>query len=328
MKKNIARAIIDSVLVALFLAIVIGKDLSVLAHEILSLAFCLGFLLHLSINRRTLFAKGAKKAVSEKPSPTFSRSLVFFINLLTGAALLINIVSGLLISELIPALNLGMRIFYEIHSYSFLAILALLAMHLCMHIGWLNQAWQKIVRQKAPLIQLVFLCTLILSASVFYVCERKASALVENEAEETALSESATPILTPGLQPTFKPSAEETAEPAAELPVIVPDAQASLEPIAEPTFAPTAKPTTEPTIPPDSGAQALSFTLAELSRYNGQNGNPAYMAVDGVVYDVSSCFKGGRHKGYNAGEDLSAAFHDEHSAKELEGLPVVGTLQP
>ena len=31
-----------------------------------------------------------------------------------------------------------------------------------------------------------------------------------------------------------------------------------------------------------------TFTLAQLAQYDGQNGQPAYVAVDGVVYDVTN----------------------------------------
>ena len=30
------------------------------------------------------------------------------------------------------------------------------------------------------------------------------------------------------------------------------------------------------------------FTEKELGKYDGQNGNPAYVAIDGVVYDVTN----------------------------------------
>jgi len=40
--------------------------------------------------------------------------------------------------------------------------------------------------------------------------------------------------------------------------------------------------------PNDMGAsQQRVFTMDELKNYNGQNGNAAYVAVNGVVYDVT-----------------------------------------
>jgi predicted heme/steroid binding protein len=73
-----------------------------------------------------------------------------------------------------------------------------------------------------------------------------------------------------------------------------------------------------------------TFTLQELAKYNGQNGNPAYMAVNGTVYDLSNCkqFKSGRHKGYKAGQDLTEAYNNSIHSKRgvLADLPVVGRL--
>jgi Predicted heme/steroid binding protein len=34
------------------------------------------------------------------------------------------------------------------------------------------------------------------------------------------------------------------------------------------------------------------FTLEELKQYNGENGQPAYVAIDGIVYDVSMSILG------------------------------------
>jgi len=83
---------------------------------------------------------------------------------------------------------------------------------------------------------------------------------------------------------------------------------------------------TQPTIKTNSSGQRI-FTLDELKKYNGKNGNPAYVVVDGIVYDVSSVFKNGSHQGYSAGQDLSSAFHSQHSMSKLKGLPVTGVLQ-
>ena len=72
------------------------------------------------------------------------------------------------------------------------------------------------------------------------------------------------------------------------------------------------------------------FTLEELSTYNGQNGVPAYVAVDGVVYDVSNAgaWRKGQHNGFIAGKDLTDEIKEvsPHGVKNLEGIPVVGTL--
>lgn len=69
------------------------------------------------------------------------------------------------------------------------------------------------------------------------------------------------------------------------------------------------------------------FNSQTLSEYNGKNGMPAYIAVDGVVYDVSSIFSNGSHHGYFAGNDLTNAFNKEHSSIYLDGLTIVGSYE-
>jgi predicted heme/steroid binding protein len=76
-----------------------------------------------------------------------------------------------------------------------------------------------------------------------------------------------------------------------------------------------------------SASNQQVFSTTELSKYNGQNGQPAYVAVDGIVYDMSSVFINGFHHGYKAGQDLTAAFYDQHSTGILANYPVVGTLK-
>jgi predicted heme/steroid binding protein len=70
-----------------------------------------------------------------------------------------------------------------------------------------------------------------------------------------------------------------------------------------------------------------TFTLPELARYNGKNGQPAYVAVDGIVYDLSAIFINGQHQGYAAGQDLTAAFYPQHTISELAKYPVMGKLK-
>ncbi len=74
----------------------------------------------------------------------------------------------------------------------------------------------------------------------------------------------------------------------------------------------------------------LELTLAELAKYNGKDGNPAYVAVDGIIYDVSAYpkWKNGDHNGYSAGNDLTEIIKTKspHGVAKLNGVPVVGKL--
>lgn len=71
------------------------------------------------------------------------------------------------------------------------------------------------------------------------------------------------------------------------------------------------------------------FTLQELARYNGKNGNPAYVAVNGTVYDVTnnSAWAAATHFGLTAGRDLTGQFNSCHAAQQiLNKLTPVGKL--
>ncbi len=73
------------------------------------------------------------------------------------------------------------------------------------------------------------------------------------------------------------------------------------------------------------------FTLEELAEFDGTDGTDAYVAVDGVVYDVtdSDMWDAGGHNGYQAGQDLSEEIKEvsPHGVAVLERIPVVGTLE-
>lgn len=76
--------------------------------------------------------------------------------------------------------------------------------------------------------------------------------------------------------------------------------------------------------------QARELTLSELAQYDGSMGKPAYVAVNGIVYDVSnaSSWGGGTHFGLQAGKDLTAEFQSCHGMVQiLQKLPKVGMLK-
>jgi len=80
----------------------------------------------------------------------------------------------------------------------------------------------------------------------------------------------------------------------------------------------------------ETNMETKIFTLEELSAYNGTNGMPAYVAVDGIVYDFTNlgAWRNGKHNGYTAGKDLTDEIINvsPHGLKNLEGVPIVGSL--
>lgn len=105
-----------------------------------------------------------------------------------------------------------------------------------------------------------------------------------------------------------------------------------------PEFIPELPPETAPLPAPISGQEPVpestteqrTFTPEELKAYNGEGNQPAYVAVNGVVYDVSRRigWAGGTHFGLYAGNDLTSQFMACHGGITaiIEQLPVVGVL--
>lgn len=89
-------------------------------------------------------------------------------------------------------------------------------------------------------------------------------------------------------------------------------------------------PTTEETPVTEETPTVKTFTLEELAMYNGKDGNPAYVAINGIVYDVTNVpeWMNGMHQnGLTAGQDLSDYINTApHGTTVLQSLPVVGEL--
>lgn len=90
-------------------------------------------------------------------------------------------------------------------------------------------------------------------------------------------------------------------------------------------------PIEEPAAPqqPTFPGNQRTFTLQELSQYDGKEGNPAYVAVNGTVYDVTNnaAWAAATHFGLTAGKDVTNEFASCHAGQPiLSKLKVVGKL--
>lgn len=74
------------------------------------------------------------------------------------------------------------------------------------------------------------------------------------------------------------------------------------------------------------------FTREELATFNGENGQPVYIAHGGKVYDVSESklWKTGHHmRRHPSGTDLTEGIEGApHATEVLERFPQVGILKP
>ena len=71
------------------------------------------------------------------------------------------------------------------------------------------------------------------------------------------------------------------------------------------------------------------FTLEELKAYDGRDGKAAYIAYEGVVYDVteSAMWGEGDHEGmHQAGADLTGEHDDAPHDVYVTDFPEVGRL--
>ena len=103
------------------------------------------------------------------------------------------------------------------------------------------------------------------------------------------------------------------------------------DPSAGATTTAVGGPTTVSTV---AGGPQKTFSLEQLAEFDGKNGAPAYVAVDGLVYDVtgSRMWPEGEHArcdfGAMAGQDLSETIKQAPANMRalLGRMPVVGVL--
>ena len=71
------------------------------------------------------------------------------------------------------------------------------------------------------------------------------------------------------------------------------------------------------------------FSAVELATFDGREGRPAYVAYEGLVYDLSESpmWIGGDHEGaHSAGADMTADQEDAPHDVHVVDFPQVGRL--
>ena len=69
------------------------------------------------------------------------------------------------------------------------------------------------------------------------------------------------------------------------------------------------------------------YSPSSLVEFDGLNGQPAYVAIEGYVYDVSGVFADGTHGGYEAGREWTEEMAESgHGFAPLENLEPVGVF--
>ena len=95
------------------------------------------------------------------------------------------------------------------------------------------------------------------------------------------------------------------------------------------TSAPTtAVPTTKvQTTSVPTTAKAKTFSKTELAKYDGKNGNKAYIAYNGKVYDVSAIWVNGYHHNLKAGTDITIIYNlcNKHGSSIFSIFTIIGT---
>ena len=73
------------------------------------------------------------------------------------------------------------------------------------------------------------------------------------------------------------------------------------------------------------------MTKEELAKFDGRNGQPAYVAVHDVIYDLSASSywgEGNHMNAHQAGQDLTEELKSApHVRTVVERFPVVGKLE-
>lgn len=132
-------------------------------------------------------------------------------------------------------------------------------------------------------------------------------------------------------QESITPPAVTAPEPEMMAPVEEPPVYVDREPVVEEPVEEemVEEELVEEEIVEEEPSQTQVFNAQTLANFDGRDGRPTYIAINGVVYDLSTSTRwvNGNHNGFQAGQDLTRAFNAQHGDTRFARFPVVGTYE-
>ena len=161
-----------------------------------------------------------------------------------------------------------------------------------------------------------YLALLIISLLVFSACSQEPETKEANIATEESSPENSEDKESMDSETSNEESEDQADEEMVD--------EAESEPVEETVEE------AEPTEEVEMESALLELTLDELKAYDGSNGNPAYIAIEGKVYDVTDIpnWTGGSHNGFKAGLDLTEEMKEisPHGLSKLQLVQEVGII--
>lgn len=163
MKKNIAKLLLDGLMLAAVTLFYSKHTFGMQFHEIGGLALCGVFLVHLTVNAR--WVRGVTARLFQKTLP-WKTKLGYAVNTLLLLCFALIALSGILISKTIfTGISGDASVWKPLHYFAAALTIVLLGVHIGLHADFLRGMGRKLLRLPRPLSSVLLTAALVLVVS-------------------------------------------------------------------------------------------------------------------------------------------------------------------